>query len=160
MIRFWGIEQTEGINITHKSLLRWNAVTNFYCIPMLFIHWQTRKNRDIQKYQYLDYQKINQLDVVKHNVKLLCDFYRLSSITKFEVRRNRDTQTSIFWLSDDYPCTLKQGAWVSAAFTPEFSQVFAIRPERPISCQSASHAARTLPCHRWHYSWFWRDNYR
>ena len=47
---------------------------------------------------------------------------------------------------------LKQGAWVSAAFTPEFSQVFAIRPERLISCQSASHAARTLPCHRWHYS--------
>lgn len=43
----------------------------------------TRKNRDIQKYQYLDYQKINQLDVVKHNVKLLCDFYRLSPITKF-----------------------------------------------------------------------------
>ena len=47
---------------------------------------------------------------------------------------------------------LKQGAWVSTAFTPEFSQVFAIRPERLISCQSASHAARTLPCHRWHYS--------
>ena len=47
---------------------------------------------------------------------------------------------------------LKQGAWVSVAFTPEFSQVFAIRPERLISCQSASHAARTLPCHRWHYS--------
>lgn len=83
MIRFWEIERREEINITHKSLLRWNAVTNFYCIPMLFIHWQTRKNRDIQKYQYLDYQKINQLDVVKHNVKLLCDFYRLSPITKF-----------------------------------------------------------------------------
>ena len=26
--------------------------------------------------------------------------------------------------------TLKQGAWVPVAFTPEFSQVFAIRPER------------------------------
>ena len=26
--------------------------------------------------------------------------------------------------------TLKQGAWVSAAFTPEFSLVFATRPER------------------------------
>lgn len=49
--------------------------------------------------------------------------------------------------------TIKQGAWVSAAFTPEFSQVCAITPRKAyISCQSASHAARTLPCHRWHYS--------
>ena len=36
-----------------------------------------------KKYQHLDYQKINPLDVVKHNVKLLCDFSRTSSITKF-----------------------------------------------------------------------------
>ena len=68
MIRFWEIERREEINITHKSLLRWNAVTSFYCFPLLLSYRQTRRNGDFQKHQYLDYQKINPLDVVKHNV--------------------------------------------------------------------------------------------
>ena len=68
MIRFWEIERREEINITHKSLLRWNAVTSFYCFPLLSSYRQTRRNGDFQKYQYIDYQKINPLDVVKHNV--------------------------------------------------------------------------------------------
>ncbi len=29
-----------------------------------------------------------------------------------------------------YPYALKQGAWVPGAFTPDFLQVFATRPER------------------------------
>ena len=91
MIRFWEIERREEINITHKSLLRWNTVTNFYCFPLLSSYRQTRRNGDFQKHQYLDYQKINPLDAVKHSVKLLCDFSRSSSITKFvEIR---DTQS-------------------------------------------------------------------
>ena len=148
MIRFWEIERREEINITHKSLLRWNAVTSFYCFPLLSSYRQTRRNGDFQKHQYLDYQKINPLDVVKHNVwvprsihsyhkivsnliikwltyltpyfrasNFLYDFSRSSSITKFEVRRNRDTQTSIFWLSNDYPYIAKRDAWVPEAFT-------------------------------------------
>ena len=158
MIRFWEIERREEINITHKSLLRWNAVTNFYCIPLLFIHWQTRKNRDIQKYQYLDYHTINPLDVVKHNVKLLCDFYRLSSITKFAETGIHKHQYFDYQMTTHMSWNTTHGYLKHLLLS--FHKFAPSRPERLISCQSASRATRTLPCHRWHYSWFWRDNYR
>lgn len=76
----------------------------------------SRRNGDFPEYQYPDYQKINPLDVVKHNVKLLCDFYRLSSITKFSETGIHKHQYFDYQTVNPHE-TAPRGTWVPEAYT-------------------------------------------
>lgn len=115
--------------------------------PLTRLH----RNGDFQNINTLVIRRLTHLTPYFRVSNFLYDFYRLSSITKFAETGIHKHQYFDYQTINPLN-VVKHNVWIHEAFTPKLSQVCAIRPERLISCQSASHAARTLPCQRWHYS--------
>ena len=135
--------QKQGYTNINILIIRWLPICRETRHMGIWSFYSFPKNN-----QHADYRLVNPHGAVKHSAWVPRSVYSFPKNNKHSDYRTVNPHNTIkqrtwvpkaFTLPKNnqhpnyrtfYPYALKQGAWVSAAFTPEFSQVCAIRPER------------------------------